>query len=218
LSKERAQITAVLTKHVSQANVRVILRQTFGDGPAPTGGIAAEERGRVLSQMERCLALFLPARERDAALAELRATLASEAQSVSIEPGPPQVFQVHLESDISIVRSEARRIVEAMGASGFGVQKVVTIVSELARNMVSYAGGGVMTLASLAPPNRGIAIKAKDTGSGIPNLALVMSGNYKSRTGLGRGLVGCKRLADKFSLASDSSGTRIEAEVKICKT
>jgi serine/threonine-protein kinase RsbT len=210
LSKEQAQIAAVLTKYVSPTNVRVILRQAFPDG-VPRDGISSSQRAHLLVQMERGLALFLPAQQRDTALSELRVALVGD-ESVSTSA---LTFDVRIESDISTVRTEARRIVELLGANGFAVQKVVTIVSELARNMVSYAGGGAMTVAALPPPNRGIAINAKDTGNGIPDLALVMSGTYRSRTGLGRGLLGCKRLADKFYLASDASGTRIEVEVRI---
>jgi len=169
------------------------------------------DRANVLLHMERGLALFLPPSKRDAALAELRGVLDRDEMAAM----ETVVFEILLESDITKVRAEARRIVELRGANGFTVQKVVTIVSELARNMVSYAGGGIMTLGPIPPPGKGIVIHAKDTGTGIPNVALVMSGTYRSRTGLGRGLLGCKRLADKFSLASDKTGTRVEAEVRI---
>jgi serine/threonine-protein kinase RsbT len=210
LSTQQAQITAVLARYLSATNVRVILQQAFRDG-APSDVLSAAEGAELLVQVERGLALFLPPSKRDAALNELRVALRKEARAST----SPLTFDIRLESDISTVRAEARRIIELMGANGFAVQKVVTIVSELARNMVSYAGGGVMTLTPLAAPDRGITINAKDTGTGIPNVDLVMSGTYRSRTGLGRGLLGCKRLADKFSLASDKTGTRIEAEVRI---
>ncbi len=169
------------------------------------------ERENLLMHMERGLALFLPPSKRDAALSELRIALERDESSVM----STLAFEILLESDITKVRAEARRLAELRGAGGFTVQKVVTIVSELARNMISYAGGGTMTLGPLPPPDKGIVISARDTGTGIPNVALVMSGTYRSRTGLGRGLLGCKRLADKFTLDSDKTGTRIEAEVRI---
>jgi len=211
LSKEQSQITVVLAKYLSPANVRAILQQAFPDGQLPSNGLSVAERGLLLGHMERGLALFLPPSRRDAALSEVRTLLDRDA----LANMDVLSFEVLLESDITKVRSEARRIVELKGANGFAVQKVVTIVSELARNMVSYAGGGIMTLAPMAAPIRGIVINAKDTGPGIPNIAVVMSGTYVSRTGLGRGLVGCKRLADRFTLASDKTGTRIEAEIRL---
>lgn len=211
MSTEQSQIATVLARYLSPTNVRAILQQAFRNGEVSVHDIPPSERASLLGHMERGLALFLPPSKRDAALSELRGVLErDESAAMGIV-----TFEIVLESDITKVRSEARRIVELKGANGFAVQKVVTIVSELARNMVSYAGGGIMTLAPLPPPNRGIMINAKDTGTGIPNVAVVMSGTYKSRTGLGRGLLGCKRLADKFSLDSDRTGTRIEAEVRL---
>lgn len=211
MSKEQAQITTVLTKYLSPTNVRAILQQTFRDGEVPANGFSPSERGALLTQMERGLALFLPPSKRDAALSELRGVLDNdESATIGV-----LTFEIRLESDITKVRSEARRIIELKGANGFAVQKVVTIVSELARNMVSYAGGGIMTLSPMPGATRGILINARDNGPGIPNVDLVMSGTYRSRTGLGRGLLGCKRLADRFALASDRTGTRIEAEVRL---
>jgi serine/threonine-protein kinase RsbT len=43
----------------------------------------------------------------------------------------------------------------------------------------------------------------------------VMSGEYRSKTGLGRGIIGTKRLADSFDIATSSKGTQILAEVRL---
>jgi serine/threonine-protein kinase RsbT len=42
-----------------------------------------------------------------------------------------------------------------------------------------------------------------------------MSGRYRSKTGLGRGLLGTKRLADNFDIATGATGTRIVVEVLV---
>jgi len=48
-------------------------------------------------------------------------------------------IELKKETDVSVARAEARRICENAGASAFSMQKVTTIVSELARNIVLYA-------------------------------------------------------------------------------
>jgi serine/threonine-protein kinase RsbT len=58
-------------------------------------------------------------------------------------------------------------------------------------------------------------IRAVDRGPGISNLPLILSGEYKSKTGLGRGIVGCKRLADHFEVSTSKAGTHITAEVEL---
>jgi serine/threonine-protein kinase RsbT len=58
-----------------------------------------------------------------------------------------------------------------------------------------------------------IVVRAADSGPGISNLEQVLTGAYRSKTGLGRGLLGTKRLADKFGVATGASGTTVVAEV-----
>jgi serine/threonine-protein kinase RsbT len=95
------------------------------------------------------------------------------------------------------------------------MQKVATIVSELARNMVLYAGGGIVEIASTNGQPKRVVVTGTDQGPGIPNLSEVLSGRYKSRTGLGRGLLGTKRLSDRFDVSTGNDGTRVIAEVAV---
>ena len=54
-----------------------------------------------------------------------------------------------------------------------------------------------------------------DGGPGILNLEEIMAGRYKSKTGMGRGLMGVKRLAERFKINPGPPGTRIEVEVDL---
>jgi serine/threonine-protein kinase RsbT len=65
------------------------------------------------------------------------------------------------------------------------------------------------------PTRPRLVIIASDAGPGIPNLDEIMSGRYRSRTGLGAGLLGTKRLVDNFELQTGPSGTHIEVEVAL---
>lgn len=56
---------------------------------------------------------------------------------------------------------------------------------------------------------------AEDQGPGIPHLDQVLAGQYRSKTGLGRGLLGVKRLMQQFRAKTGAKGTRIEAEATL---
>jgi serine/threonine-protein kinase RsbT len=79
-----------------------------------------------------------------------------------------------------------------------------------------YTPGGTI---ELEPDHRDRAprliVRAVDQGGGIGNLEEVMAGRYKSRTGLGAGLLGTKRLADRFRIDTGPHGTRIEIGVDL---
>ena len=60
-----------------------------------------------------------------------------------------------------------------------------------------------------------LLIRATDGGGGIPDLDEILAGRYRSKTGLGKGLLGSKRLADRFEVRSGRNGTIIEAEFNL---
>jgi serine/threonine-protein kinase RsbT len=117
------------------------------------------------------------------------------------------------EHDIPRARQIVREICETLGTRPLTQQRLVTIVSELGRNMVLYAGGGKLTLRPPVTSSRRVVIFAVDQGPGIPNLPEILAGKYKSRTGLGLGIVGTKRLADTFHIETGRHGTAISVEV-----
>jgi serine/threonine-protein kinase RsbT len=110
---------------------------------------------------------------------------------------------------------QARQICQDLAVTPLMRQKVVTLVSELARNIVLYAQHGQVELAPFLEPKKRILVRATDEGPGISNLEEILAGNYKSRTGMGMGLRGCKRLSDRFDIETGSWGTRIEAEIQV---
>jgi serine/threonine-protein kinase RsbT len=60
---------------------------------------------------------------------------------------------------------------------------------------------------------RKVRIQATDRGPGITNLDEIIRGQYKSKTGLGKGLMGVKRLAQRFDIQTDERGTLIDLMV-----
>jgi anti-sigma regulatory factor (Ser/Thr protein kinase) len=116
---------------------------------------------------------------------------------------------IQREDDIVHARAAARTIARAAGFDHLEMIKVVTAVSEIARNIYHYARPGTITLRLLEAPTRRIEIEAIDKGPGIANLEEILRGGYQSSTGLGLGLLACQRLMDEFDVDTSSRGTRI---------
>ena len=89
---------------------------------------------------------------------------------------------------------------------------VATAISELARNIVSYANQGSVTLKPVHGSNgaTGLTIVASDSGPGIADVTLALRDGYSSSGGLGLGLPGVRRLMDEFDIDSRAgSGTTV---------
>jgi serine/threonine-protein kinase RsbT len=91
---------------------------------------------------------------------------------------------------------------------------MATAVSELARNILNYAGEGEIVVA-VAPDGRrtGIVVVARDAGPGIADPELAMQDGYSTSQGLGLGLPGTRRLMDEFALVTaPGAGTTVTAK------
>lgn len=119
------------------------------------------------------------------------------------------VIPIRAESDLNHARMIARETCKLVELRGYQAQKVVTAVSELARNIARYSLGGRVSF-RVDTIRDVLVIVATDDGPGITNLDEILSGQYRSRTGLGRGLLGSRELADQFDISTSPSGTRVE--------
>lgn len=117
---------------------------------------------------------------------------------------------IKVEGDIVRARTAGREMCRDLGLSDINQVKVATAISELARNIFHYAKTGTIALRRLGAPRPGIEVVATDQGPGIPDLKLVLSGTYKSKTGMGKGLLGARRLVDFFEVETGPDrGTRV---------
>ena len=117
--------------------------------------------------------------------------------------GVAKKLPIELEKDIASARLEAWSEAVRIGLSKFASVKVATAVSELARNIVFYAGKGTVELRSVKDDKgASLHIVAADEGPGIDphKLGEIWSGTYKSQRGMGKGLVAVKKLVDEFHL------------------
>ena len=121
-----------------------------------------------------------------------------------------ETILVQAESDVVQVRRRVRQISAALGFSLVDQTKVVTAASELARNTVTYGGGGVLSLETLNGPRIGIRLVFEDQGPGIPDIDLALRDGFTTGSGLGLGLGGAKRLVNEFEIASKPGvGTKV---------
>jgi serine/threonine-protein kinase RsbT len=123
----------------------------------------------------------------------------------------PVHISIEHDSDVVIARQKGRETALQIGFKGSDLTLIATAISEIARNIFTYAGHGEMTI---VPERRdgksGILIIAQDRGPGIPNLDLAMQDGYSTQKSLGLGLPGAKRLMDEFEIASTvGTGTTV---------
>lgn len=117
--------------------------------------------------------------------------------------------------DIVDARQKGRVMAQEMGCSSTQATLVATVISELARNIILYAGCGEMKLKNITRDSRsGLQIVASDDGPGIPNISRAMMNGFSTSGGLGLGLSGVKQIADSFHIASEPGhGVRVELTI-----
>jgi len=124
-----------------------------------------------------------------------------------------QEINVHIKNEFDIVaaRQAVRNVSKSMGFGLVDQTRITTAISELARNIVLYAGEGSIYLRVIKNGmQNGIEILASDNGPGIVDIKLAMQDGYTTARGLGTGLPGTKRLMDEFSIQSGpGEGTQV---------
>jgi signal transduction histidine kinase/CheY-like chemotaxis protein len=120
---------------------------------------------------------------------------------------------VHLallsERDVVQSRQRAREVAAALGLDNQDQIRLATATSEIARNAFRYARNGRVSFAlELDSPQR-LEVTVTDSGPGILNLKEILDGRYKSETGLGKGLIGTRRLMDEFEIETVPAGTTV---------
>jgi serine/threonine-protein kinase RsbT len=208
MQKDVEAITAILERYMSRVNARGLVARVLQERGLSEATLTREDLVKCSPALRRGIELFVSPRMQNDALERFKEFFRARSDSSSCR------IDLKREADISAARSEARRLCENAGASAFSMQKVTTIVSELARNIVLYAKQGSIEV-GFVNQSRGsqIIVTAVDNGPGIPNLDHIMGGRYQSRTGLGKGLLGTKRLADRFQITTGATGTSVVAEV-----
>ena len=113
-----------------------------------------------------------------------------------------QVF-IYSDQDIVLARQKGRALALEFGFTASDATLIATAISELARNIVSYAHRGQINLKIVnATTRKGLSIIASDDGPGIPDLSQAMRDGFSTSGSLGMGLPGVRRLMDEFEITS----------------
>lgn len=200
-----------MARPAAHAVIRRAAQSASPDPEAPGDGQTAA----FFEAVERAAAALLDPRSQALLRGELEFEL---ARSIGAPHGAARIdtetVSIRGEWDVSAARARVREVVTVLGGSSYDVVRAMTLVSELARNIVLYTPGGRIDFGPSHNP-RGLVVRATDEGAGIANLDEVLSGRHRSSTGLGRGLIAAKRLAHRFQIETGPGGTRIEAHVRL---
>lgn len=115
--------------------------------------------------------------------------------------------------DIVAARHQGRELALDVGFSLSEATFIATAISELSRNMLLYAKGGIISIEVVEESRmRGITVVASDDGPGIADLRRALAGGHSISGGLGLGLSGVRRLMDKMDVFTEpGKGTRVTA-------
>jgi serine/threonine-protein kinase RsbT len=222
-SKPPPALVTAFERFVSPINARALARSVAhraGSGASPAS---------LLQHIEATSVFFVPV-DRRSALVEAakevlginvppspivpstRAPLESSSSSTSSGDLVGPAVAIRNEADLNEARLVARQMCRQAGIEGFAAQKFVTAVSELVRNVAKYACPGRVMFSDDSRARKLRAV-VSDRGKGIPHLEQVLDGKYRSKTGMGLGLVGTRKLVDDFDVKTGPDGTTITIAV-----
>jgi len=120
-------------------------------------------------------------------------------------------MQLVREIDVIPFRNRLKEMATKIGMGILNQTKLITAASELARNMLKYAQGGIVNIEVVSKGREnGIRLVFSDNGPGIADIKLAMKDGFSSGKSLGLGLPGTKRLVSEFNIESEvGKGTTV---------
>jgi serine/threonine-protein kinase RsbT len=127
---------------------------------------------------------------------------------------PDAAERIPIESDADVVtaRQRARALAISLDMPSTDQTLLATAISEIARNMTTYAVRGEVFLELVRDANgrQGVKVVARDQGPGIADLERALTDGYTTGGGLGLGLPGARRLVDEFDIqTAPGEGTTV---------
>jgi RNA polymerase sigma factor (sigma-70 family) len=146
-------------------------------------------------------------REVDAARHMLECELCARLSQPLMDRGQQRDDEVRIpirtDADIVAARQAARQLATRLGFSRTDLTILATAVSEVARNIVRFAGAGEVVVVLVDGHRQGVQIVARDAGPGILDVDQALTDGFSTYDGLGLGLPGARRLMDEFAVASE---------------
>ncbi len=122
------------------------------------------------------------------------------------------VIAVKMSGDIVTARQAGRELAAKLGFTLTDITMISTAISEVARNITSYAGTGeIRVTVEDREGRRALVVQAQDQGPGIRDIARALEDGFSTGRGLGLGLPGARRLMDGLLVESaPGNGTLVE--------
>ena len=138
--------------------------------------------------------------------------LRMEIRSGNSKMARPQRIRISDELSLGRALVSVATLSAEAGLSPVAAQQLATVASELARNILKYAGHGQIEMRREEDGARvGIRLIVSDRGPGIDDVEQAVADHFSTGGSLGLGLSGVKRMMDKFHIESQpGKGTRIE--------
>lgn len=114
-------------------------------------------------------------------------------------------ISVAIASDVDVVtaRQRGRELAAKLGFSPGDQTVIAAAISEIARNILTYAGHGAVSMTIEHDGDRSaVVVVGHDQGPGIADITLAMRDGYSTSGGLGVGLGGARQLMDEFDVIS----------------
>lgn len=138
---------------------------------------------------------------------------------MSLSSDPCAVVEVRETKDIVLARRLARELAASLGFGKADQTRLATAVSELARNVVEYAGSGECKIFDVSDSLFScVKVVVEDHGPGIADIERAMQDGFSTGGSLGAGLPGTRRLIDSFKIESQPGLTRITITLSRRKT
>jgi serine/threonine-protein kinase RsbT len=124
---------------------------------------------------------------------------------------PESRIAIESDADVVTARQRARELAADLELSSTDQTLLATAISEVARNITTYAKRGEVLVSIVQDEERrGIRVIARDEGPGIEDLDRALQNGFTTGGGLGLGLPGARRLVDDFSIdSSPGRGTTV---------
>jgi serine/threonine-protein kinase RsbT len=122
------------------------------------------------------------------------------------------VIPIESDADVVTARQQARAMASQLDLTSTDQTLLATAISEVARNITTYAERGEVVLTVIRDDHgrHGIRVVAQDEGPGIENVEQALQDGFTSGGGLGLGLPGARRLVHEFQIeTAPGQGTKV---------
>ncbi len=201
MSDLQNRLHEILRDSVGEILARAVLASTVKTSGLELNTPRAVDVDRFMARLGISLRVHI---RDDATQAEClnRVRTALVVATKAIEKPSTVMVAIRNELDILGARKAGQDLCQAAGFPASMQIKVATVISELARNIARYAGGGEIVVSIKNSDPMKVEIIARDEGPGIHNVEEILHGKYVSKTGMGRGLLGVKALMDDLQIHS----------------